>query len=207
MVTLKSSTTMKRITILLGAIILSSTITFSQTKEKNEETTKMKPALLVIDVQKEFIPMMSQGDQELAIEMMNWSIWVFRKFDLPVIRVYHSDPEWGPKKDSPGFQFHDSLKILPEDPIIVKTYPSSFTKTKLDELLKEKGINTLFLCGLSSVGCVLSTYTDAASHDYKAFLVKDALLSHKESYTDNIEEMFNAMDLETMMYMIEISRE
>lgn len=198
---------MKKATVFLITFIVLSTTTFSQQEEKNEETTKMIPALLVIDVQKEYLPMMSQGDQDLAIEMMNWSIWVFRKFDLPVIRVYHTNPEWGPAEDSPGFQFHDSLKVLPDDPMIIKTYPSSFTKTNLDEILKEKGINTLFLCGLSSVGCVLSTYTDAASHDYKAFLVKDALLSHKEAYTDNVEEMFNAMDLETIMYMIEISRE
>jgi len=198
---------MKKFTLLLSALVFLSTISFSQAEEKKEENTKMNPALLVIDVQKEYIPMMSQGDQELAIEMMNWSMWVFRKFDLPVIRVYNSDPEWGPGEDSPGFQFHDSLKVFVDDPMIIKTYPSSFTKTNLDELLQELDINTLFLCGLSSVGCVLSTYTDAASHDYKAFLVKDALLSHKEEYTNNVEEMWNAMDLETIMYMIEISRE
>lgn len=198
---------MKKYTLLLCAFVLLSTIVFSQPDENETTNKKMNPALLIIDVQKEFLPMMSEGDQEMAIEMMNWSIWVFRKFDLPVIRVYHTDVEWGLNEDSPGFAFYDSLKILPDDPMIIKTYPSSFTKTTLDEILKEKGINTLFLCGLSSVGCVLATYMDAASHDYKAFLVKDALLSHKEEYTNNVEEMFNAMDLETIMYMIEISRE
>jgi len=198
---------MKKVTLFLITFVVLSTATFSQQEEKNEEKTKMIPALLVIDVQKEYMPMMSKNDQELAIEMMNWTIYIFRKFDLPVIRVYHTHPEWGPGENSPDFQFHDSLKVLQEDPMIIKTYPSSFTKTNLDEMLQEMGVNTLFLCGLSSVGCVLSTYTDAASHDYNAFLVKDALLSHKEMYTDNIEEMFNALDLETIMFMIEISRE
>lgn len=175
-------------------------------QSEQEEKTEMKPALLVIDVQKQFLPMMSTEDQDFAIEMMNWSIWVFRKFDLPVIRVYHTSPDWGPFEGTEEFEFQDSLKVTSEDPMIVKTYASAFTKTGLDDLLKEKGINTLFLCGLSSVGCVLSTYTDAASHDYKAFMIKDALLSHKEEYTNNIEEMFNALDLETIMYMIEISQ-
>ncbi len=55
----------------------------------------MKPALLVIDTQKEYMPMMSEADHELAIEMMNWSIWVFRKFNLTIIQVYHTNPEWG----------------------------------------------------------------------------------------------------------------
>ena len=198
---------MKKITLILSCLVILSTMVFSQENEEKESNTKMKPALMVIDVQKEYMPMMSKGDQDLAIEMMNWTIYIFRKFDLPVIRVYHTHPEWGPSEDSPNFQFHDSLKVLPEDPMVIKSYPSSFTKTNLDEMLQEMGINTLFLCGLSSVGCVLSTYTDAASHDYNAFLVKDALLSHKEKYTDNIEEILNAMDLETINFMIEISRE
>jgi len=55
----------------------------------------MKPALLVIDTQKEYMPMMSEANQEQAIEMMNWSIWVFRKFNLTIIQVYHTNPEWG----------------------------------------------------------------------------------------------------------------
>ncbi|MEZ5081871.1 MAG: isochorismatase family cysteine hydrolase [Bacteroidales bacterium] len=194
---------MKRIFIL---IILFALICPAIAQSEQEEKTEMKPALLVIDVQKQFLPMMSKEDQDFAIEMMNWSIWIFRKFDLPVIRIYHTSPEWGPAEGTDEFEFHDSLKVTSEDPMIVKTYASAFTKTGLDDLLKERGINTLFLCGLSSVGCVLSTYTDAASHDYKAFMIKDALLSHKEEYTNNIEEMLNALDLETIMYMIEISQ-
>ncbi|MEE4258925.1 MAG: isochorismatase family cysteine hydrolase [Bacteroidales bacterium] len=194
---------MKKLLIFLTALLLAS-ITLAQ--EEKQETMEMKPALLVIDVQKQFMPMMSQDDQEMAITMMNWAIWIFRKYDLPVIRVYHTSPEWGPAEDSPGFAFHDSLKLTKNDPMIVKTYASAFTKTDLDKLLKEKDINTLFMCGLSSVGCVLATYMDAQSHDYKAFMLKDAMLSHDEKYTNNVEEMFNAMDLETLMYMIEVSR-
>jgi len=194
---------MKKLLIFLTALLLAST-TFAQ--EEKQETKEMKPALLVIDAQKQFMPMMSQDDQEMAITMMNWAIWVFRKYDLPVIRIYHTSPEWGPSEDSPGFAFHDSLKITKDDPMIVKTYASAFTKTDLDKLLKEEDINTLFMCGLSSVGCVLATYMDAQSHDYKAFMLKDAMLSHDEKYTNNVEEMFNAMDLETLMYMIEVSR-
>ena len=43
---------MKKIALLLSTLIVLSTATFSQQEEKNEETTKMIPALLVIDVQK-----------------------------------------------------------------------------------------------------------------------------------------------------------
>jgi nicotinamidase-related amidase len=188
-------------------VILAIFCTTSFGQETEKENFKMKPALLIIDVQKEFTPMMSQGDQAKALEMMNWSMWTFRNANLPVIRVYHVAPEWGLNEESPGFAFHDSLKISSEDPRIVKTYGSAFTKTNLVELLKEKEINTLFLCGLSSTGCVLATYMDAASHDYKAFMIKDAMLGPTEEYTDNVEKMFSALDLDTVMYMLKVLTE
>ena len=182
--------------------ILFSVVQGQDADEKNENVS-LNAALLVIDVQNQFLPMMSKEDQDLALEMMNWSIWVFREAGLPVIRVYHTGEEWGPKPGTPEFEFPESLKVNDEDPKIVKTCPSSFTHTELDSLLKEKEINTLFLCGLSSVGCVLATWFDATAHDYKAFLVKDALLSHKSKYTEQVQDMFNAMDLETIMFMLE----
>jgi len=196
---------MKKIllTITLGMIFLTAALG----QENEKETYKMKPALLIIDVQKAFMPMMSQADQDRALEMMNWSMWAFREAELPVIRVYHTSPDWGVVEGAPSFEFHDSLKISKDDPMVIKTYGSAFTKTNLDEMLKEKGINTLFLCGLSSVGCVLATYMDASSHDYKAFMIKDALLSHNENYTDQIENIFDALDLETVMYMLKIRGE
>lgn len=183
--------------------LIASFALFSTYGQDSAAGQKMKPALLIIDVQKQFTPYMSEGDQDLALAMMNWSMMVFRNYDLPVIRVYHSDPESGLTPDAPGFAFHDSLQIIESDPMVIKTYGSAFTKTNLDELLKEKGINTLFLCGLSSVGCVLATYMDAASHDYKAFMIKDAMISHKETYTDQIEEIFNALDLDTILFLLE----
>ena len=176
-------------------------------QEKEKEPYRMKPALLIIDTQKAFMPMMSQADQDRALEMMNWSMWAFREAGLPVIRVYHEAPDWGVVEGAPGFEFHDSLKIAKDDPMVIKTYGSSFVKTNLDELLKEKGINTLFMCGLSAVGCVLATYMDASSHDYKAFMIKDALLSHNDTYTDQIEDIFDALDLDTVMYMLKIAKE
>lgn len=198
---------MKRTICLLVIVALLGPNVFTQDDSQKETKKALAPALLVIDVQNEYLPWMSKGDQDLAIEMMNWAIWVFRQNDLPVIRIYHTDPEWGPPEDSKRFEFHDSLKIKDSDHKFVKNYPSAFTKTELDKYLKENGIKTLFLCGLSSTGCVLATYFDAMAYDYKAFMVKDALLSQKESYTDNVEEMFNALDLETIMYMLEVTKE
>lgn len=171
------------------------------------EKVLMKPALLVIDVQKQYLPLMSKEDQDRALEMMNWSVWLFRQYGLPVIRIYNTSEKWGPKAGEPGFEFHDSLKIEQSDPKVIKTYASAFNKTALNNLLKEKGINTLFLCGLSSVGCVLATYMDAANYDYEVFLIKDAIISHDAQYTNQVETIFNALDLNTINYMFKIRKE
>lgn len=187
---------------LLSAFLLHS---FSQDNGMKEPVT-MNPALLVIDVQNKYLPLMSQSDQERAMEMMNWAIWVFRKHQLPIIAVYHTNEKWGPEPGTEDFEFHDSIKIEKGDARIVKTYGSAFNKTKLDSLLKANDINTLFLCGLSSVGCVLATYFDAGNYDYTRFLIKDALLSHDEEYTNQVENIFDALDLNTINYMLEIRR-
>jgi nicotinamidase-related amidase len=195
---------MKKIFTLL-ALLLAFQCVYAQSVKADK--VLMKPALLVIDVQKQFLPMMSKEDQDKALEMMNWSIWLFRQYGFPVIRVYHTSEELGPKPGEPGFEFHDSIKVEKSDPKVIKTYGSAFNKTELNNLLKEKGINTLFLCGLSSVGCVLATYMDAANYDYEAFLIKDAIISHDAHYTNQVESIFNALDLSTINYMFKIRKE
>jgi nicotinamidase-related amidase len=175
--------------------------------QEEADQPNYKPALLVIDVQNKYLPMMSQEDQEYALGMMNWAIWVFRQYDFPVIRVYHTSEKWGPEPGSEDFAFHDTLKVTDEDPMIIKTYGSAFNKTELDSLLKAQSVNTLFMCGLSSVGCVLATYFDAGNYDYKAFLLQDAMLGPDAENTDNIEEMFDAIDLNTASFMISLMKD
>lgn len=189
--------------ILTGAMLLSAVYCQSDDAEKKI----MKPALLVVDVQKKFVPMMSKEDQEMALEMMNWSIWLFRQYDLPVIRIYHTSEKWGPEPGTEGFAFHDSLKVKETDPMVIKTYGSGFNKTELNEKLQELGVNTLFICGLSSTGCVLATYLDAQNYDYDAFMIKDALLGPNADQTNQIETIFDALDLNTINYMMEIRQE
>jgi len=55
----------------------------------------MKPALLVIDVQKKFFKFSPTTAQSLndAIEYINEAIKLFREKDLPVVCVQHMDEE------------------------------------------------------------------------------------------------------------------
>ncbi len=175
----------------------------SATDKKGRVKNNIKPALLVIDVQNKYLKMVPPRDKELSIFFINLLIELFRRHDFPVIRIYHLDKEAGPDSDPQEFEYPASISIKPGDTQIIKTYSDGFNKTKLDNLLREKGSNTLFLCGLSAVGCVLATFIGAYNHDYKAFILKDAIMSHNTDYTKNVEAMFSAISYDAVKLILE----
>lgn len=190
---------MKKILLLTVAIIFAFNLSNAQEDNKKE----LKPALLVLDVQNAFISMMDETDKDLAIQHINWAIWLFEKYDLPIIRIYHQNKAGKPVEDSEEFKFIDEINIKEDYPMVIKHYGNAFTKTDLDKILKEKGVNTVFLCGLSATGCVLATKVGADDHDYKSFLIKKALLSPNANHTDVVEEFMSTMNLESIMFLFE----
>lgn len=167
---------------------------------------KIKPALLVIDIQNAFLPYMDERDKKMAMEGINYYIGLFRASGFPIIRVYHTDLKTGPKPDSEAFAYPKTAAILPEDGKIIKNYPSAFKKTELDKLLKAKGCNTLFLCGLSATGCVLATYHGAMDLDYGVFMLKDALISHDAALTKAVQEICRTIDYSALQLLLECAR-
>jgi nicotinamidase-related amidase len=177
---------------------------FSQ-GQKEQTKAPVKPALLVIDIQNVYLSMVPEREKEVAMYYINGLIELFRSNGYPVIRIYHFDKESGPKPGTDQFEFPTSVLIKPDDAKVIKTYGDGFNKTDLDKIIKEKGSNTLFLCGLSAVGCVLSTWIGAQNHDYNAFLVKDAIMSHNSDYTNQVEDMFNAVGYDLVKLIVENS--
>jgi nicotinamidase-related amidase len=139
----------------------------------------MKPALLVIDVQKAFFdinPAITQSLNE-AIETINEAIKLFRQKGLPVISIQHIDEEDQLTPGVPGFDLPESLQILSSDVHIHKTYGNAFNKTPLREKLDELGVDTAILTGFCAEYCVLSTYRGALDQDIKPILLRDSLAS------------------------------
>jgi len=173
------------------------------TNKKEPSIRKVKPALLVIDVQNNYLRAIAQRDKEMAIFFINLLIELFRKHDFPIIRIYHTESETGPLPGTEEFEYPASLQIKSGDTQIIKTYSDGFNKTNLNEILTKKGTNTLFLCGLSAVGCVLATRTGAYNNDYNAFIVKDAIMSHNTDFTRNVEAMFDAISYDAVKLILE----
>jgi nicotinamidase-related amidase len=171
--------------------------------EPKPDLAKGKPALIVMDIQNAYFPYMDEADTDGALRMINATITMFRERGLPVIRVYHTDPERGPKPGTEPFEFPDSVLIQTDDPMVVKSRPSAFNGTELDRILREQGVDTVFLSGLSAVGCVLATYFEADGLDYRVFMVRGGLISHKAELTDAVEEMTGAVGYGAIEYMLQ----
>lgn len=170
---------------------------------KSKLRKDIKPALLIIDVQNRYLTFIQQRDKELAFFFINLLIDLFRKHEFPIIRIYHSNSENGPRPNSEEFEYPETIKIKSEDTQVIKTYSDSFNKSELNDILNEIGCNTVFLCGLSAIGCVLATKTGAQNHDYKAFIVKDAIMSHDSDYTKNVQVMFDAISYDAIELILD----
>jgi len=192
---------MKRLIIILLIVTVSFPLLSQDKKEEAQVIPEMKPALVIIDIQNKFLPYMS-SEQDKALEMINWAIFVAREYKIPVIRVYHTDPNWGPKPGTEEFEFPESIKINEDDPKVIKNYGDGFKKTDLDKILTEKGINTLFLCGLSATGCVLATYHGAKNLEYDVFMLQDAIISSDQQLTKSVEKICESVSLDTFNFMM-----
>ena len=138
----------------------------------------MKPALLVIDVQKAFFndPTTAQSLNN-AIVYINAAIAMFRERHLPVICVQHMDKDDKLMPGEEGFDLPDTLKILDSDLHIHKIYGNSFNKTPLADELQKLGVDTVIITGFCAEDCVLSTYRGAEDLDLTPIILRDSIAS------------------------------
>lgn len=155
----------------------------------------MKPALMVIDMQKEYYKGETLTQMDRAAEYINWILPKFEAKGLPVVWVQDIDEEIGVVPGTEGFEFIDSLKPNDGSFRIHKRYGNSFNKTDCDKILKDAGVDTVVMTGYCAEFCVLSTYRGAKDLDYFPVILKDGIASSKESnkeFVENISETITA---------------
>lgn len=178
----------------------------SSTRLEGREGKTIRPALLIIDIQNEYLPMIPEPERTSALQLINLAIRMFREFGFPIIRIYNADLQGGPKPDTEAFEYPAFVEITAQDPKVVKNYPNAFKRTDLDRLLHRLGCNTLFLCGLNAVYCVMATYRGAADLDYEVFILKNAVMSHKPGYSHFVEDFFDAVGLKALRIILKQAR-
>jgi nicotinamidase-related amidase len=139
----------------------------------------MKPALLVIDVQKEFYKSSAKTAQSLkdAVEYINEAIALFRAKNLPIVCIQHMNEKEKLVLGEDGFELPDGLSILPLDIFIHKTYGNAFNKTSLQGKLHELDVDTVIITGYCAEHCVLSTYRGAKDLDLTPIILRGSLAS------------------------------
>jgi len=154
----------------------------------------MKPALLVIDVQKEFYKYSTQTAQSLnnAVEYINIAIALFRAKNLPIVCVQHMNEKDKLIPGEDGFELPEGLNILPSDICIHKTYGNAFNKTDLEGKLHELDVDTVIVTGYCAEFCVLSTFRGAKDLDLTPIILRGALASDS---LENIKFVENISDI------------
>ena len=163
----------------------------------------MKPALMIIDMQKEFYVGQTKEQMDRAAEYINYILPKFEEKNLPVIWVQDVDEGDGVVPGTEGFEFIDSLKPKTESIRIHKTYGNSFNKTDVDKILKEAGVDTVVMTGFCAEFCVLSTYRGAKDLDYFPVILKDGIASTEQANKEFVEKISETVTAGMLMKLLD----
>ena len=76
------------------------------------------------------------------------------------------------------------------EPVIAKQWASSFFRTPLDTWLREQGVDSLVVTGLTTSGCVRATVVDGLQHDYPVVVPREAVGDRNpEAHRANLFDM------------------
>jgi nicotinamidase/pyrazinamidase len=181
----------------------------------------MKDALIVVDVQNDFCPggslAVAEGDE--VVPILNRYIKKFAELGLPIFATRDWHPQktrhfntdggpWPPHciQGTEGGKFHPRL-VLGDDVIVVSkgmdpdadSY-SGFqavdgNHVQLAELLRERGVERIFVGGLATDYCVKATVIDGLGEGFQVVLLEDAVRGvnlKPNDATQAIEEMVRA---------------
>lgn len=158
----------------------------------------MNIALLIIDVQKAFISH-RKGEKEYndTFEYINETSSLFRKAGKPVIIV--RDIEGG---NDDTFQNVEELVVQDGDIEVLKVYSNSFWKTNLEEILKEKNIDFVVICGNAAEYCILATYNGAIERNFGAAMLQHGIFANHPSGLIDIYNNRSLVSYGVISYML-----
>jgi nicotinamidase-related amidase len=151
-----------------------------------------RAALLVMDYQNGIVERLGEPDELLARAADAIALARERGLHVGYVRVALTDADvaaipptsrMGARLGASARAFHDDspttavhARVAPGDGDIVvrKTRVGAFSTTDLDEHLRDRGVDTVILAGISTSGVMLSTVRDASDRDYRVLVLADA---------------------------------
>jgi nicotinamidase-related amidase len=127
-----------------------------------------KSVLLVVDVQKGV--MAEAWDAPRVIGNVSRAVDRARASGVPVIWVQHNDDEL--PRDSEAWVLE--LEPAKDEPVVHKSFNSSFENTNLDDELARVGATRIALAGAATNWCIRATAYGALERGYDLTLISDA---------------------------------
>lgn len=93
--------------------------------------------------------------------------------------------------DGPLFPVLAELQPDPEDLVVVKTTLGGFNGSDLDVVLRQHGIESIFVTGVSTNSCVETTARDAADRGFATVLVDEGLADYDQDSHDASLQAFH----------------
>ncbi|MFE2537008.1 isochorismatase family protein [Streptomyces sp. NPDC059371] len=148
----------------------------------------MTRALIVIDVQESFRarPLWETISDPKIADRVDRLVRLARRAGDTVVWVLHSEPGSGDVFDPAlgHVRLMDELRREDGEPLIHKTSHNAFTTTNLQQLLTERGIRELTVCGIRTEQCVETTTRLAADLGYQVTFVSDATATNPIPHRD-----------------------
>lgn len=139
----------------------------------------MKTGLVLVDIQNDYFPggILELPGMERAAEHAKELLDNFRSEGMPCFHVQHFSTYPGSTfflPDTEGVKIHDMVKPLASENVIDKHFPNSFRATCLRDLLFEKEVVQLVICGAMSHMCIDSTVRAAFDIGFPCIVAEDA---------------------------------
>ena len=159
------------------------------TLEKQLTGMGSRPALLVVDAINAFTdPQCPLGSAvEMELQAIGALLDKFRGLALPIYFTtqFYDQPEqasvWREKLPSLVYlkSGHKMVEVDPRlgrrenETIIAKQAPSAFFETDLKQSLLDDGVDTVFVVGFTTSGCVRASGVDAVSSNFRTIVVPE----------------------------------
>jgi nicotinamidase-related amidase len=146
-------------------------------KGSKMQTLPHNAALIVIDVQQAFEdPSWGQRNNPEAEANIAALLKVWRSAGRPLFHIQHRSPRPDSlfHPDARGFPFKPQAAPMAGEPVLYKSVNSAFIGTDLEQRLRDAGIATVIICGITTDHCVSTSTRMAGNLGFNAFIVSDA---------------------------------
>lgn len=163
------------------------------------DITDRRFALVLVDIQSMFTDETPGLGESFGtrIGTINDAVEGFRRGGLPVVYIrYEGLDHSGHEIDPERTGFIDGLLQPEEGEIVIgKIEMDAFLGTDLEDILKDKGCDSVLICGMVAQYCVLATYFGAFQHGFSPYMLENGICSTDEENVRAVEHITKTLSM------------